>query len=88
MVDLSKLSKDAVGLRLYRHDKQDNLIGCEYVRFISGYAAVHTVLRRAAISGKVEVDGQIVNQFAEALDADGSCVNTIIIDALQPFVVA
>lgn len=75
------VSKEAVGLRLARIDRRGNLILCEAVGFVAGWAAVEGTLRRAAISGRVEVEGRIENHFADALDIDGSLVDTIALDA-------
>ncbi len=71
----------AVGLRLARIDHEGALVLCEAVRFVAGYAAVETVLRRAAISGRVEVGGKIGDHFADALDDDGDIVATVALDA-------
>lgn len=73
---------NAIGLQLHRIDAKDNLITCEEVYFADGAAAVDTVLRRAAISGRVEVDGKIENHFADILiDRDGSWDQTVSLDA-------
>lgn len=71
----------AVGLRLARIDHKGVLILCKAVRFVAGYAAVETVLLRAAIYGRVEVAGEIANHFADALDDDGDIVATVALDA-------
>jgi hypothetical protein len=76
---------DAAGLRLYRYSKpggdDTTLRACEAIRFNNGAAAVDTVLRRAAISGRVEIDGTVSDHFADILDADGSIVGTVALDA-------
>lgn len=72
---------EMVGLRLARINRKDELILCEAVRFDEGVSAVDTILRRAAISGRVEVEGEIENYFADALDADGNMVTTIALDS-------
>ena len=78
---LDLLPKDAIGLRLYRHGKHD-LIACEAVVFKEGRAAVDTVLRRAALSGRVEVGGVVVDHFADVLiDASGTWSATVALDA-------
>ena len=78
------LPSDAVGLRLARITKREELILCEPVRFTAGRAAIDTTLRRAAISGRVEVeaDGVIINNhFADVLDNNGDMVGTVALDA-------
>lgn len=72
---------EAVGLKLFRIDSRERLVGCEAVRFDKGREAVDTILRRAAISGRVEVAGAIENHFADILDADGSMIETVALDA-------
>lgn len=77
-----EIPKEAVGLRLARIDKNERLILCEAVRFIEGYSAVVTTLRRAQLAGRVEVGPQVrvKNHFADALDAGGDIVETIVLD--------
>lgn len=75
------LPRTAVGLRLARIDRKDNLILCEAMRFDAGYPAVDTVLRRARISGRVEIEGKIADHFADVLDDAGDLVATIALDA-------
>ena len=70
----------AVGLRLYRIDKKERLIGCEAVRFTGGAVAVETTLRRAKISGRVEVGGKIADHFADVLDDQQSIIETVALD--------
>jgi hypothetical protein len=77
---IAGLSAEAVGLRLARINRKDELILCEAIRFDAGVSAVDTVLRRAAISGRVEVEGKIEDHFADVLDADGSMVATVALD--------
>lgn len=74
------LPRDAVGLRLARIDSRERLILCESIRFTAGFSAVETTLRRAAISGRVEVSGEIRNHFADALDDNGDIVETVALD--------
>lgn len=71
----------AVGLRLARIDRKEQLILCEPVRFMRGTPAVQQVLNRAKISGRVQVNGKIKNHFADALDENGDIVQTIALDA-------
>ena len=77
---MAGLPPEAVGLRLARINSKDELILCEAIRFDAGVSAVDTVLRRAAISGRVEVEGKIEDHFADVLDADGSMVATVALD--------
>ena len=71
---------NVVGVRLYKH-VGDDLVGCEAVRFVEGSSAVDTVLRRAAISGRVEMEGEIVDHFADLLDKDQDIIATVALDA-------
>jgi hypothetical protein len=75
------LPESVIGLRLARIDRKGELILCEAMRFNEGRDAVDTVLRRARISGRVEIDGQIADHFADALDDDGDIVVSIALDA-------
>lgn len=78
---MADLPDEAVGLRLHKINRRDELIACEAVRFPRGRPAVDTVLRRAAISGRVEIGGEIEDHFADVLDDDGSIVETVALDA-------
>jgi len=71
---------EALAVRLFRIDNAD-LIACEAVAFNGGAATIETVLRRAAVSGLVEIGGQIADHFADLLSADGSLVETVALDA-------
>lgn len=75
------LPNSAVGLRLARINRKDELILCEAMRFDAGHPAVETTLRRAAISGRVEIEGKIADHFADALDDAGDIVATVALDA-------
>lgn len=75
------LPKAAVGLCLYRITKREELIGCEAVRFTKGWTAAETTLRRANLSGRVEVGGEIANHFADVLDDSGDIIETVALDA-------
>lgn len=75
------LPKETMGLRLYRYLKGDRLQACEAMRFTDGLPAVDTTLRRAAISGRVEVGGKVDNHFADVLDENGSMIETVALDA-------
>ena len=75
-----ELPSSSVGLRLARIDGNENLLLCEAIRFGSGLVGVGTVLRRAAISGRVDIGGEIADHFADILDADGSIIETVALD--------
>jgi hypothetical protein len=75
------LPPSTVGLRLAKITHKDELILCEAIRFDGGCKAVDTTLRRAAISGRVEVYGEVKNHFADGLDANGDITVTIALDA-------
>ncbi len=72
MLNAEQLSK-ASGIRLCRM-KGDDLFLCEEVHFVGKGAAVDTVLRRAEISGYVEVGGELKNHWADVIDPDGDIV--------------
>lgn len=72
--------EDAVTVVLYKIVREE-LIGCEPVTFTDGAPAIDTVLRRAKLSGRVEVGGEHENYFADLLDADQSMVATVALDA-------
>ena len=80
MIDLPETS--AV-LRLGRITKDGDLILCEAMIFDAGRSAVETVLRRAAVSGRVEVGGEIEDHLADVLDAEGDLVETVALDRLS-----
>lgn len=68
-------------VRLARIDRRENLILCEPMLFPGGASAIETLLRRAALAGKVEVNGVIENHFADILDENGDLIETIALDA-------
>lgn len=74
------LPAEAVGLRLCRINSREELILCEKMRFPGGQAAIDTVLRRAAISGQVEVGGDIKDHWADILNKDGCWFETVALD--------
>lgn len=80
MVEWETIPDEAVGLKLFRI-VGDRLVACEAVRFFRGKIAVYTVLRRAEISGRVEVGGEINDHFADVLDDDQSLIETVALDA-------
>jgi hypothetical protein len=75
-----EIPPDAVSLRLARI-VGDDLRLCETVRFRDGHDGVETVLRRAAISGRVEIGVEVGDYFADALDDNNDIVETIALDA-------
>lgn len=75
------LPENAAGLKLHRIGANERLMACEAVLFPGGRAAVDTVLRRAAVSGRVEIGGDIKRHFADVLDSSGSMIETIALDA-------
>lgn len=68
-------------IRLAKIDGKENLMFCEAMLFDGGWTAVDTVLRRAHVSGRVEVGGEIVNHFADILDAQGDLIETVALDS-------
>ena len=79
MADLSNIPHDAHGLRLCKM-RGDRLILCEPVIFCRGRPAVDTVLRRAAISGKVGPIGETGDFWADFINLDGDWEETIALD--------
>ena len=75
-----RLPKSAISIVLYRVSGE-NLVGCETVTFVTGNQGVETVLRRASISGKVEVGGKFQNHFADLLDAKDDIIESVALDA-------
>ena len=75
------LPAEAVGLRLARITRREVLILCEPVRFMGGRAAVDTTLRRAAISGRVEMEGKSDYHFADVMDDNCDWIGTVALDA-------
>lgn len=71
---------DAVGLQLYRANG-NRLVACERITFSSLKDGVCTVLRRAAISGKVEVGGKLESHFADILDANMDVIESVALDS-------
>lgn len=59
--------------------RKENLILCEARLFPGGAAAIDTVFRRTAVSGRVD-DGRIDNHFAFILNMDGGIMQTIALD--------
>lgn len=76
-----KLPPETSGLQLARITKSEMLILCEPVVFDGGKGAVDMVLRRAVISGRVEVGGEIKSHFADVLDKNGGMIETVALDS-------
>jgi hypothetical protein len=68
-----------VDIQLHRINGEE-LLACEAVVFDGGGSAVDTVLRRAAVSGRVEVEGELKNRFADLHDRDGNLVCSVALD--------
>lgn len=81
MAETKALPAEAVGLRLARITSKGELVLCEAIRFGSGHAGVDTTLRRAAISGRVEIGGGEADWFADVLDDNGDIIETVSLDA-------
>ena len=79
-LNLEAIPASAVGLTLHRITGE-RLVSCETVVFVKGRSAVETVLRRAAIAGRVIV-GETGDYFADVVtDSDGSWEETVGLDA-------
>lgn len=75
-----RIPDEAVGLKLFRI-AGERLIACEPIRLARGRPAVICVLLRAEICGRVEVEGQIGDHFADILDDNQDIVATVALDA-------
>jgi hypothetical protein len=72
---------EAVAMRLAKIFPRGDLRLCETIVFAAGAPGIDTVLRRAGISGNVEVGGEIDDHFADLLDGDHSIVETVALDS-------
>jgi len=81
-VNLENLDPDAVGLRLYKHDADNNLRACELVIFAGGAQAINTVLRRAALSGTVKCEpfDEAPDFFADVYTDEHTWTQTVLLD--------
>lgn len=79
-MSIGKVPQTAVAVRLHRITPKDKLLACEAIQFAGGAAAIDTALRRARISGRCEVGGDIQDHFADLLDLDGSMIETVALD--------
>jgi len=79
---IGQVPENAIGLKLYRINQREELIGCEPVYFVSGRDGVDIVLRRSALSGRVEIEGDINDHYADFLiNRDGEWDGTVALDA-------
>jgi hypothetical protein len=71
-IGLDKLPAATCGLKLHKITPKGELIACESVFFTRGRDGVNTVLRRAGLSGRVEVapDGDLPDFFADVLTSE------------------
>lgn len=76
----NRVPETAKVVRLYKHGRDGALIACVGIEFAGGAPAIDTALRRAAISGYVEVGGQLGDYFADLLDANGDIVENVALD--------
>jgi hypothetical protein len=75
------LPTEVAGIRLCKVLRNDDLVLCETVIFKNGRSAVDTVLRRAAISGKVGPIGGTGDFWADLMNSEGdTIVETIALD--------
>lgn len=77
---LDQLPPSAVGLKLHRFEAGGRLLACEAIRFVGGLHALETTLRRAAVSGRVEIGGEIADHFADVIDDEQTILETIALD--------
>lgn len=76
------LSDDAIGLRLIRYDRRGRAHFSEHVIFSKGRPAVLSTLNRAALSGRVEIEGTIEDHQADVLtDNAGGWDQVVALDA-------
>lgn len=73
------IPSNATGLRLCKM-VGERLLMTEDVQFVNGRDSVDTVLRRAAISGKVGPIGETGDYWADFLEADGGWSETVALD--------
>lgn len=80
---MTDLPHEAAGLRLCKIFPGEDLRLCEPVRFEGGWKAVDTVLRRAALAGRVDVaaSSPLPDHFADIMDASGDMIGNVALDA-------
>lgn len=73
---------ECVGIRLYKDFGNDHIRGTERVDF-KEWSGLETTLRRAALSGKIEIgeDIELGLFFADLYDAEGDIVTHVNLDA-------
>lgn len=77
------LHADAAGLRLCKIFPGEHLRLCEEVQFAKGRRTVEIILRRASISGRVDVtdDLSALDLWADVMDANGNMIQHVALDA-------
>lgn len=70
------IPQETSGLRLCKVVR-DQLVMCESVVFEGGWRAVDTILRRAAVHGKVGPVGETGDFWADLIDTDYDLIETI-----------
>ena len=80
MSQIGLVPSDARVVVLYKHNAADELIACEPVEFCNGAPAIDTALRRAQISGRVLIGGDLQDYFADLRDTDGNTVESVALD--------
>ena len=75
-----QLIRDATGLRLCRIFGDGDLRLYELVTFEQGRAAVEIILRRAMICGRVEIEGDNADHFADIFIDQDSWTQTVVLD--------
>lgn len=81
MHTLNDLHPNAIGIKLYKLNAADELLGNELVTFQDGRKAVDIVLRRASLAGRVELDGDIDKHFADIYTDEYTWEQTVALDA-------
>lgn len=75
------MNRNVTAIRLCRINKQEDLLLYEPIILTKGYPAVDTILRRSAIAGHVEVNGDNHTYFADLMDKKGESLDTVSLDA-------
>jgi len=79
---IGEVPSNAVVVKLFRINSREELIACESMLFTSS-ENFEMILRRAAISGRVELgaEAKIQNHFADLQDKDENLIATVALDA-------
>lgn len=77
--EIKPLPPTASGLQLHRI-QGERLISCEPIHFDRGSVGVETVLRRASLSGRVEIGGDLADHFADIHDREGNLLESVSLD--------